>query len=56
MDAHNSEWSRPYLVLEERPPNPRINTDNKHWILQTPTGQIIIDELHYEIEVISEGR
>ena len=56
MDAHNSAWSRPYLVLEERSPNPRAKTDNRHWILQASTGQIVIDELHYEIEVISESR
>jgi hypothetical protein len=54
MDAHNSEWSRPYLLVGKRKVDDwHAHPDNVYWVLEHPTGQIVIDEFHYEIEVVS---
>jgi hypothetical protein len=54
MDAHNSEWSRPYLLVGKRKVDDwHAHPDNVYWVLEHPTGRIVIDEFHYEIEVVS---
>jgi hypothetical protein len=54
MDAHNSEWSRPYLLIGKRKVDDwHAHPDNVYWVLEHPTGRIVIDEFHYEIEVVS---
>ena len=54
MDAHDSEWSRPYLIIGRCGADHwHAHPDNIHWVLNHPTGPVISDELHYEIEVIS---
>ncbi len=54
MDAHNSEWSRPYLLVGKRKVDDwHAHPDNVYWVLEHPTGRIVIDEFHSEIEVVS---